>query len=131
MIYLYFLLLFHFLIMPTQKYFSDFDLEFISFNYSLLFSFSNFFDIQKQTEQEGCDAKNLFSKNASIFRAQPCVKVGAFSENSSRFSVVNYFRKKLHLRYFTGFWMRLYILFVKFQIHRRVVRSFWGQRRFL
>ena len=31
-----------------------------------------------------------------------------FCENSQQFSAVNYFRKKLHLRCSTGFWIRLW-----------------------
>ena len=32
---------------------------------------------------------------------------GASSEKIYRFLVVNYFRKKLHLRFFTRFWMQM------------------------
>ena len=50
----------------------------------------------------------LTEKCAGVFRTLSNVQDGAFREVNWQIKVVNYFRKTLHLRYLTGFWMHLW-----------------------
>ena len=58
--------------------------------------------MKKYAQNSISDIGFYFSSNTDIFRTLFNIWDGVFGENSQRLEAVNYFRKKLRLRYLLG-----------------------------
>ena len=76
--------------------------KFKDFKVSWSISDSNF-DIPESLYQNACEIWQCLQRCIS----QSNIYDGAFCENDCRLKDLNYFRKKLYLRYFTGFYIHL------------------------
>ena len=57
---------------------------------------------------EKWNIRNFGSQFRSVFRTLPNIQDGGFYKNNERLFVFNYLYKKLHLKFLTKFWVRLW-----------------------